>query len=202
VPRGISVMARVSGAILLMSCASAPTMASDIQDGAQPATDVSNATNPNPAKDLKDSSSVKPVSRGSTDVPRPMGPGKITGAAKPRVVKAASVPMISIQEDQERLAASATIGAPTSESARAAAVEAFADGSTYLGNHQWTKAAESFQLAISYDGSVAKYHAALGRVMMIQHRWLQAQAAYTAAVLLDLDNKDYQKQLKKARSSR
>jgi Tfp pilus assembly protein PilF len=130
-----------------------------------------------------------------------MGSGKIDATAKPRVIdNTAQKTAARSVSSGEQQSASATIGAPTSESARAQAVESFNSGSIYLGRHEWAKAEQSFRTAISLDGSDARYHAALGKVMMMQHRWLEAQAAYSAAVLLDLDNRDYQAQLKLARS--
>ncbi len=151
---------------------------------------------------IHDSSDTAPVAA-NTSAPRPMGSGKLTVASKPHVmppVKAAGGPPTASVRD--RTAAEATIGAPRSEEARSAAEVAFNEATIYMGNHAWTKAATSFREAIRNDGSVARYHAGLGQVLMIQHEWLDAQAAYTAAVLLDLDNPDYQKQLKRARSNR
>lgn len=98
--------------------------------------------------------------------------------------------------------AQAAIGAPRSEADRAAATEAFADGNAYVGSHEWAKAEQSFQKAVLFDGSVAKYHAALGSLMMLLHRWVDAQASYSAAVLLDVDNAEYRRLLKEARSRR
>lgn len=98
--------------------------------------------------------------------------------------------------------AQANIGAPLSENDRAAGVEAFDDGNAYVGAHEWAKAEQSFQRAVLYDGSIAKYHAALGSLMMLLHRWVDAEASYSAAVLIDVDNPDYRRQLKESRARR
>lgn len=94
----------------------------------------------------------------------------------------------------------AAIGAPRSESDRSAGVRAFAEANAHVGNHEWAKAEQSYQRAVLYDGSVAEYHAALGRLMMILHRWEDAQASFSAAVLLDVDNPEYRRLLKEVRS--
>lgn len=98
--------------------------------------------------------------------------------------------------------AQSTIGAPRSEADRQAGVIAFEEAQGYVGTHEWAKAEQTFQKAILYDGSVAKYHAALGSLMMLLHRWADAQASYSAAVLLDVDNPEYRRRLKEARARR
>lgn len=98
--------------------------------------------------------------------------------------------------------AQATIGAPASEADREAALRAFGDGNAYVGSHEWEKAEQSFQKAVLFDGSVARYHAALGSLMMLLHRWVDAQASYSAAVLLDVDNAEYRRLLKEVRARR
>lgn len=96
----------------------------------------------------------------------------------------------------------ALIGAPRSESDRAAAAQAYAEGRAYVGSHEWVKAEQRYQQAVLFDGSVAKYHAELGSLMMLLHRWVDAEASYSAAVLLDVDNAEYRRQLKEARLRR
>jgi hypothetical protein len=98
--------------------------------------------------------------------------------------------------------ATAIIGAPTSESDRAAAVREFAQGKSYIGNHDWAKAEKSLRDALRHDGSVAEYHAALGSLMMTLKRWDEAEAEFGAATLLDIDNPEYQRMYKTARSKR
>lgn len=152
---------------------------------------------------IQDSSGTAKPKPSNPTAPRPMGSGKLTVAPKHRDAPPGKVTGRSqVVADRDRSAAQATIGAPETEAARSAAVVAFDEGVVFMGNHAWTKAANSFRIAIRNDGSVAKYHASLGQVLMVHHQWLDAQAAYTAAVLLDLDNPEYQRQLKKARSSR
>ena len=94
------------------------------------------------------------------------------------------------------------IGAPSSEGERLAAVEAFAEANSYLGSHQWINAEESFRKTVLLDGSVAKYHAGLASVLMLLEKWKDAEAEYTVAVLLDLDNPVYRRLVKEARSKR
>jgi hypothetical protein len=96
----------------------------------------------------------------------------------------------------------ATIGTPETQSAATAAKYAFAAAENYLGSHNWAKAEESYRVALQFDGSVAKYHAALGSLLMTQKRWAEAEAEFSAATLLDLDNPDYRRLLKEARSKR
>jgi cytochrome c-type biogenesis protein CcmH/NrfG len=50
------------------------------------------------------------------------------------------------------------------------------------------------------DGSNPQYHAELGQVYMTLERWPEAEAAFTAAVLLDVDNARYRQLLKESRS--
>lgn len=100
------------------------------------------------------------------------------------------------------VAAQAVIGAPSSDSERLGAIEAFEEANSYMGAHQWGKAEESFRKTVLLDGSVAKYHAGLGSVLMLLEKWKDAEAEYTAAVLLDLDNPVYRRLVKEARSKR
>ena len=71
-----------------------------------------------------------------------------------------------------------------------------------MGSHQWDQAEQSFRKTLLLDGSVAKYHAGLGSLLMVLRRWGEAEAEYVAAVLLDLDNTDYRRLVKEARSKR
>jgi hypothetical protein len=98
--------------------------------------------------------------------------------------------------------ATAVIGAPSSESERAAAVRTFAQAKSYLGNHDWMRAEQSLRETLRHDGSVAEYHAALGSLMMTLRRWDEAEAEFGAASLLDIDNAEYRRQVKAARAKR
>jgi len=100
------------------------------------------------------------------------------------------------------VSARSIIGAPSSESARIAAVEEFANAKGYMGNHQWDKAEQSFRKTLLLDGSVARYHAGLASLLMVLRRWDEAEAEYLGAVLLDLDNAEYRRLVKEARSRR
>jgi Tfp pilus assembly protein PilF len=96
----------------------------------------------------------------------------------------------------------ATIGSPDTPSASVAAKYAFQAAENYMGSHNWAKAEESYRVALQFDGSVAKYHAALGSLLMTQRRWSEAEAEFSAAMLLDVDNADYRRLIKEARARR
>jgi tetratricopeptide (TPR) repeat protein len=102
------------------------------------------------------------------------------------------------RESDDRIAV-AIIGAPESDSARAAAVKAFEAGDIYVSRHEWREAETLFKQALRLDGSVAQYHAALGEVEMILGKWEEAEAEFTAASLLDLENKAYRERVMEAR---
>jgi hypothetical protein len=101
-----------------------------------------------------------------------------------------------------RTGASASIGAPSSEEARTQGAVAFARAKDFVGSHQWTKAEQAFREALQFDGSVAAYHAGLGSLLMTFKRWDEAEAEFSAAMLLDVDNAGYRKLLKTARAKR
>jgi hypothetical protein len=98
--------------------------------------------------------------------------------------------------------AQAIVGAPTSERAAAAAAVAYRRGRMRMDRHEWGAAEAAFREALGLDGSVAAYHAALGDMLMVGDRPRDAEAAYTAAVLIDLDNAEYRARLKEARARR
>lgn len=91
------------------------------------------------------------------------------------------------------------IGAPRSDSDERAGRQAFEAGRSSMGSHEWGKAEGWLREAIRLDGSQAAYHAELGRVLMVEYRWPEAEAAFTAAVLRDVDNAEYRRLLKEAR---
>jgi Zn-dependent protease with chaperone function len=101
--------------------------------------------------------------------------------------------------EDERFAR-ATIGAPRSETDRAAAVPEYERGIELLGSHYWGEAKTHFKRALMLDGSVAAYHAAIGEVFIVEEDWAAAAAEFTAALLLDVDNADYRAKLKEARA--
>jgi hypothetical protein len=49
---------------------------------------------------------------------------------------------------------------------------------------------------------VAKYHASLAKLFSVLRHYEEAIAEYTAATLLDLDNPEYRRLLKEARTKR
>ena len=98
--------------------------------------------------------------------------------------------------------AHAIIGAPSSDSARVAATEKFLDAQRLIGSHKWKEAENAYRETLLLDGAVAKYHAALAKLLSLLRRYDEAIAEYTAATLLDLDNNEYRRLLKEARSKR
>jgi predicted Zn-dependent protease len=119
----------------------------------------------------------------------PIATNVATGTARP----AGRVP----QSDDR--SAVAIVGAPASDSAAAAAVDAFHVGKTFYERHDWGHAEEWLKKALRLDGSIAEYHAILGAVEMTLGRWEEAEAEYTAASLIDVGNADYRAQILEAR---
>jgi len=103
-----------------------------------------------------------------------------------------------VPQSDDRVAL-AVIGAPLSDSAEAAAVEAFAVGKNFVDRHDWSLAEEWLKKALRLDGSVAEYHATLGEVEMVLAKWEEAEAEYTAASLIDVGNAQYRAQILEAR---
>jgi Zn-dependent protease with chaperone function len=136
--------------------------------------------------------------------PTPASPPAVVAAAPATTEKAttgAPAKSITPESEDERFAR-ATIGAPRSPAERDAAVPAYDRGMAYLGAHDWELAKASLKEALRLDGSVAAYHAALGEVYSVEEDWTGAAAEYTAALLIDVDNKEYRARLKEARSRR
>ena len=119
-----------------------------------------------------------------------------SGTASP-APRAPSAPSRILRSDST--VAVAVIGAPQSDSARVAAVTAFAVGRVYFDRHEWGKAEDWFRHTLLLDGSLASYHAALGSVEIVLEKWEEAEAEYTAALMLDLSNQDYRAQILEAR---
>jgi len=126
--------------------------------------------------------------REDTPAPRSQSPSQTKTSATSR----------SVPESNERVAV-AVVGAPTSDSARAAAVRVFADGKTSFARHEWGSAEGMFRQALRLDGSIAEYHAALGSVEMVLGKWEEAEAEYTAASLIDVNNSQYRSMILEAR---
>ena len=119
-----------------------------------------------------------------------------SGAASP-APRSPSVPSRILRSDST--VAVAVIGAPQSDSARAAAVGAYAVGRLYFDRHEWGRAEDWFRQTLLLDGSLASYHAALGSVEIVLEKWEEAEAEYTAALMLDLSNQEYRAQILEAR---
>jgi len=96
----------------------------------------------------------------------------------------------------------AVVGAPASEADRTTAAKFYEAGMIYLGRHEWMLALDSLRKAVRLDGSIAAYHAGVGAVEMVLEHWEEAEAEYTAAPLIDVDNQEYRLQIKEARRRR
>jgi hypothetical protein len=149
------------------------------------------------------------VSRTEPQLPSVMPINSVaSGAAAVPITKTVSLPRSSSVETERAKSvqrsnaspATSTVGMPSSEDARERAVDAYRVGKIYLGRHEWGNAEEKFREALRLDGSIAEYHGALGSVLLIMSRWVDAQASLSAAVLLDVDNAEYRRMLKEARS--
>lgn len=136
----------------------------------------------------------------------PAAPNSVAAVSPREAAAPASMPALVEPARDEPTSdgtwAQASIGRPRSGADIESAKKAFASGSAAMGAHEWEKAEQSFQRAILYDGSVAKYHAAMGSLMVLLRRWADAEASYTAAMLIDVDNPEYRRKVKEARSRR
>lgn len=112
----------------------------------------------------------------------------------------ASSPPAGSATGPETPVASEAIGAPRTDADRHSAWTAYQNGRAYLGDHQWSKSEGWLREAIRLDGSRAEYHAELGQLYMTLEKWPDAEAAFTAAVLLDIDNARYRQLLKESRA--
>ena len=116
-------------------------------------------------------------------------------------VEVAGNPTARVPTSNDRVAV-AVVGAPSSEADRIAGRQMYDEGMIYIDRHEWGNALESLRKAVRLDGSVAKYHASVGSVEMLLGHWEEAEAEYTAASLIDVDNQEYRAQIKEARRHR
>ena len=86
--------------------------------------------------------------------------------------------------------------------ARRRAVRAYQDGSEALELRLYEQAEAKYLEATRYDGGEAKYHAALGSLLLKRGKLAAAEAALSAAVLLDMENPAYRQLLTEARQRR
>jgi hypothetical protein len=103
-----------------------------------------------------------------------------------------------VPQSNDRVAV-AVVGAPSSDSARIAAIGVFKRGQIYMDRHEWDRAESSFRETLLLDGSQAQYHSALGDIEMVLAKWEEAEAEYTAAMVLDVMNQDYRVKVLEAR---
>ena len=92
-------------------------------------------------------------------------------------------------------------GLSTSQ-ARRRAMRAYQDGIEALEVRLYDQAETKLREATLYDGGEAKYHAALGELLLKRGKLAAAEAALTAAVLLDMENAHYHQLLTEARQRR
>jgi hypothetical protein len=98
-----------------------------------------------------------------------------------------------------------TFGPPVARSGlsitqvRRHARESFDDGREALELRLYDRAEAKFREAVLYDGSEARYHAALGAILLRRGKRVQAEAVLSAAVLLDVENSEYRQLLIEAR---
>ena len=88
----------------------------------------------------------------------------------------------------------------TTAQARRRAVRAYQDGYEALELRLYEQAEVKYREAVLYDGGEAKYHGALGALLLKRGKLAAAEAALSAAVLLDTENAEYRKLLTEARS--
>jgi predicted Zn-dependent protease len=132
--------------------------------------------------------------RAQTPQPSALATKVSPAAADPAKSTPAKVP-----RSDDRMAV-AIVGAPASESDRVAGSKMFELGLLYLGRQDWAQAEDAFKKSVRLDGSVAACHAKLGEVEMVLGHWEEAEAEYTAASLIDVDNQEYRARIKEARS--
>ena len=82
---------------------------------------------------------------------------------------------------------------------RRRALQAYQDGNEALELRLYDQAEARFRDAVLYDGSEARYHAALGATLLKRGKRAEAEAVLSAAVLLDVDNAEYRRLLVAAR---
>jgi hypothetical protein len=82
---------------------------------------------------------------------------------------------------------------------RRRALQAYQDGNEALELRLYAQAEARYREAVLYDGSEARYHAALGATLLKRGKRAEAEAVLSAAVLLDVDNAEYRRLLVAAR---
>jgi len=83
--------------------------------------------------------------------------------------------------------------------ARRRAVQAYQDGQEALELRLYEQAERHYREAVLYDGGDARYHAALGGLLLKRGKRAAAEAVLSAAVLLDVESPTYRQLLLEAR---
>jgi hypothetical protein len=173
----------------------APVLTSDGRTGIPPVeattSSVSGDTRRAPPRlYTPDTTFVRPNSRQTVIAPTaPIARSKAVASSMSPPAGASETPLAAEQ-----------IGAALSDADARAARKAFEAGDTYFARHEWANAELWLRKAILLDGAQAVFHAELGQVLVVESRWPEAEAAFSAAVLLDVDNAEYRSLLKDARS--
>jgi tetratricopeptide (TPR) repeat protein len=126
-------------------------------------------------------------------------------SAPARMSSAGDVTLISTTTIVRGDTVSYTFGPPvarhgwTIAQVRRHAIEAFDDGREALEMRLYAQAEDKFREAILYDGSDARYHAALGAILLKRGKRGEAEAVLSAAVLLDVEKAEYRHLLLESR---
>ena len=126
-------------------------------------------------------------------------------SAPTQLSSAGDVAMISTTTIVRGDTVSYTFGPPvprnglTIAQVRRHAIEAYDDGREALELRLYQQAEDKFREAILYDGSDARYHAALGGILLKRGKRGEAEAVLSAAVLLDVEKAEYRQLLLEAR---
>jgi hypothetical protein len=88
----------------------------------------------------------------------------------------------------------------TAALAKRRAARVYQDGLEAIELRLYAEAEVKYREAVLYDGGEAKYHAALGALLLKRGKIAAAEAALSAAVLLDMENAEYRKLLTEARA--
>jgi Flp pilus assembly protein TadD len=75
----------------------------------------------------------------------------------------------------------------------------YQDGGEALELRLYEQAEAKYREAVLYDGGEPRYHAALGAILLKRGKIAAAEAALSAAVLLDVENAEYRRLLTEAR---
>jgi hypothetical protein len=144
------------------------------------------------------------LERAQRDMPGMIARGeRPTPVATPNVVGATE--SLAMYELSAGDSVSYTFGPPVARDGlslvevRRRAFQAYQDGNEALELRLYDQAEARYREAVLFDGSEARYHAALGATLLKRGKRAEAEAVLSAAVLLDVDNAEYRRLLVAAR---